>query len=43
MDDLFRALEQAGDARCLTVTDAASGLRAFIVLDDHPGGTLGQE
>jgi len=34
VDDLFRALEQAGDPRCLLVTDGASGLRGFIVLDD---------
>lgn len=34
MDDLFRALAQAGGARCVAVADAPSGLSAFIVLDD---------
>jgi leucine dehydrogenase len=34
VNDLFEALERAGDARCHVVTDAPSGLRAFIVIDD---------
>jgi leucine dehydrogenase len=32
--DLFESLEARGVARCLAFSDPASGLRAFVVLDD---------
>jgi leucine dehydrogenase len=34
MEQVFQTLEGAGGALCVTVADAASGLRAFIALDD---------
>jgi len=34
MEGLFSKIEQAGGARCVVVADAASGLRAFIAIDD---------
>jgi len=34
MEQVFQTLEGAGGALCVAVADAASGLRAFIALDD---------